>query len=194
MNTIAILTAAGRSSRMGSPKALLPWAGTTLLSHQVQTLLAQPFDRVVVVFGYDHEALAAHLSPSPRLEIVHNPLWETGRSSTFEAAAAAIAELLPARALIAAIDQPLVAEVVATLLAHPAHDQVLAPTLGDGRAGHPILIPAPLTAALAHTSRYPRGLRDLVASATRTLVPVDSPEIHLDLNTPDDLARQKPRG
>lgn len=190
MNTIAILTAAGRSSRMGSPKALLPWAGTTLLRHQVLTLLGQPFDRIVVVFGYDHEALTAHLTPTPRLQIVHNPRWEEGRSSTFEAAAQATLDLLPARALIAAVDQPLVADVIATLLAHPAHDQVLAPTLGDGRAGHPILIPPPLTEALAHTSRYPRGLRDLVASAPRTLVPVGSPEIHLDLNSPADLARQ----
>lgn len=193
MNTIAILTAAGRSSRMGSPKALLPWADTTLLRHQVLTLLGQPFDRVVVVFGYDHEALAAHLAPSPRLQVLHNPRWDEGRSSTFETAAQATLDLLPARALIAAVDQPLVADVIAALLAHPAHDQVLAPTLGDLRAGHPILIPPPLTEALAHTSRYPRGLRDLVASAPRTLVPVASPEIHLDLNTPADLPRHRPQ-
>lgn len=192
MNTIAILTAAGRSSRMGSPKALLPWQGTTLLNHQVATLLAQPFDRVLVVFGYDHEALAAHLTPTPRLQVVHNPRWEEGRSSTFEAAAQATLDLLPARALIAAVDQPLVAEVITALLAHPAHDQVLVPS-HEGRAGHPILLPAALTEALAHTSRYPRGLRDLVASAPRTLVPVGSPEIHLDLNTPGDVAaHQRP--
>lgn len=193
MNTIAILTAAGRSSRMGSSKALLPWADTTLLRHQVQTLLGQPFDRVIVVFGYDHETLAAHLTPTPRLQVVHNPRWEEGRSSTFEMAAEATLDLLPARALIAAVDQPLVAEVLAALLSHPAHDQVLAPS-HEGRAGHPILLPAPLTEALAHTSRYPRGLRDLVASAPRTLVPVTSPEIHLDLNTPEDLAIHRRRG
>jgi molybdenum cofactor cytidylyltransferase len=34
----AILLAAGESSRMGQLKALLPWQGTTLIEHQINTI------------------------------------------------------------------------------------------------------------------------------------------------------------
>ena len=38
----AIVLAAGESTRMGQPKALLPWGGVPLVRHQVDLLAAQP--------------------------------------------------------------------------------------------------------------------------------------------------------
>ncbi len=55
----AIVTAAGRSARMGRPKALLPWGGRTLIEHQCAALggLAE----VVVVVGSGAAALRSEV-------------------------------------------------------------------------------------------------------------------------------------
>ena len=47
-STSAIVLAGGRSSRMGTPKALLPFGGRPLIGHIVDTL-AQVADDIVVV-------------------------------------------------------------------------------------------------------------------------------------------------
>lgn len=191
MKLVAIVTAAGASSRMGRPKALLPWGNATLLEHQVASLAAFPFDRIVVVTGHGHDALASELEAlredHPQLLTVHNPRWELGRSTSFEAAAEALADLLPARALVTAIDQPLAPLVIAALLVQPDQEAVLVPTF-EGRRGHPILLPAAGTAQLGRASTFTEGLRDIANQLERREVPVDSPSIHLDLNTPERYA------
>lgn len=187
----AIVTAAGRSSRMGSLKALAPWGRTTLLRHQIETLRMGAFDRVVVVLGYEADTLAAHIADLPGVTVAINPKWGEGRSTSFEAAAETLADLLPARVLICAVDQPIVPSVLEALLAHPDHEALLAPCFNH-RSGHPILLPATSSTALAKATHYPQGLRDIAATARRVLVPVDTPLIHLDLNTPEDLTRATP--
>ena len=48
----AIILAAGESTRMGRPKQLLPWGGTTLVAWQVQQMREAGADDVVVVLGH----------------------------------------------------------------------------------------------------------------------------------------------
>ena len=49
----AILTAAGGSTRMGRPKALLPWHGVTLIEYQIACLIEVGAAEVVVVVTVD---------------------------------------------------------------------------------------------------------------------------------------------
>jgi molybdenum cofactor cytidylyltransferase len=53
MNKIAVLLlAAGSSSRMGQPKQLLAWGNTTLIEHQIRTLI-KTGNPVNVVLGFN---------------------------------------------------------------------------------------------------------------------------------------------
>src|SRR5213593_3641127 len=54
MTVAAILLAGGESSRMGQPKALLPWGDQRLVEYQIDQLLHPPIERVFVVL--EHEA------------------------------------------------------------------------------------------------------------------------------------------
>lgn len=54
MNAAAIVLCGGRSSRMGRPKALLPWRGRPMVAHLVATLRSC-VDEVVVVSAADLE-------------------------------------------------------------------------------------------------------------------------------------------
>ena len=49
MRTYAVIPAAGRASRMGRPKLLLPWGEKTVMEHVLSTWRASRIDRVIVV-------------------------------------------------------------------------------------------------------------------------------------------------
>ena len=51
----AIVLAAGRSSRMGLQKLLLPFAGKTVITHIVDQLLTGDLDKTYVVVGHEPE-------------------------------------------------------------------------------------------------------------------------------------------
>ena len=74
-NAVGIILAAGESSRMGSPKGLLEWRGTTLLEYQMNSLLQGGCDKVVVVTGkYDTE-MSPLLKNRPRIIRSYNPKY-----------------------------------------------------------------------------------------------------------------------
>ncbi|MCO6400090.1 MAG: NTP transferase domain-containing protein [Verrucomicrobia bacterium] len=80
--TIGIILAAGASSRMGSPKALLETpSGLPLAAHQAALLLAAGCHEVLVVVGSEAERIAARL---PHLAMAVNANWARGRFSSFQ--------------------------------------------------------------------------------------------------------------
>lgn len=186
----ALITAAGASTRMGSPKALVPWRGVPLLLHQARVLATSPaLVDLVAVLGAASDTIrhAAAAWDCPPLRLVDNPRWAEGRSTSLEVGATSL--IRPCEAiLIAAVDQPLDPIVLATLLDDfQPGDRALLPSHA-GRSGHPVLLSAALLPELRTLTRLPEGLRTLVRAAAPRLVPVDSPSVHLDLNRPDDLA------
>jgi len=79
--TGVIVLAAGGSSRMGSPKQLLPYRGKTLLRRAAETAVASLCDRVVVVIGNQAREMRGELGDLA-VSIVENPNWQSGISSS----------------------------------------------------------------------------------------------------------------
>jgi len=80
MNIGGIILAAGASSRMGQPKALLKTpAGQPLAAYQADILRAAGCTSVLIVLGHQAELIEAELKG---YTCVHNPDWETGRPSS----------------------------------------------------------------------------------------------------------------
>ena len=75
--TVAIVLAAGFSSRMGAFKPLLPFGERTVVDHVVTTLRAAGVERIHVVTGFEAESLAPELA---RLGVTraHNPQFAAG--------------------------------------------------------------------------------------------------------------------
>jgi molybdenum cofactor cytidylyltransferase len=83
-----IILAAGRSSRMGRPKLLLPWGGTTILGHLLSQWQRLGSAQVVVVHGPDTELLAELDRLSfPIDRRIENPLPDRGMFSSIQCAA-----------------------------------------------------------------------------------------------------------
>ena len=140
----ALVLAAGRSSRMGRPKATLPLdGGDTFLSRIVGTLLAAGVDDVVVVVGHDADAIAKSVSESGvRARLVLNPDYDRGQLSSILAGLAVIDRPGVVATLVTLVDVPLVSvDTVRAVLDcyRRTHAAVVRPTSG-ARHGHPLLI------------------------------------------------------
>lgn len=76
-----MILAAGASSRMGSPKGLLPWGNSTVLQHIIGQSREAGLDGIVLVSGAHHEQLL----PAARQEAIpvcHHPDWKRGMGSS----------------------------------------------------------------------------------------------------------------
>jgi molybdenum cofactor cytidylyltransferase len=102
-----ILLAAGGSSRLGTPKQLLPLDGDTLLGRAARAALATRADRVVVVLGAHADACLATLT-GLAVEIVVNTAWAEGQASSLRAGLAQLlsAGPVPDAAIVMLCDQP----------------------------------------------------------------------------------------
>lgn len=101
---VGVVLGAGRSSRFGTPKQLLPFGDTTLLGQAVRNANGSVLDRVVVVLGRASGEL--HVSVDfGRAEVVENTAYGTGCASSLLAGLDAAGEDCEAIALLLG-DQP----------------------------------------------------------------------------------------
>ena len=188
----AILLAAGESSRMGQLKALLPWQNTTLLEHQLRSLMDVGVQQVVVVVGHDADRL------KPIIESVEGAGWTLnhdylqGKTTSLKSGVAALAGEPISDVLLLNVDQPRNADTVRTLLErHQASPfRITIPTHG-GKGGHPILIAAELLPELAEIQEESQGLKAVVRrhADTTERFEMDDPSVLWDLNTPEQYQK-----
>ena len=159
--TSAILLAAGESTRMGRPKALLRWGDTTLLEFQIAELRAAGIDDIVVVLGHAAEQVAPSVPAGARAVV--NESYREGRASSLRAGAGA----LPDGAgpiVVLGIDQPRPRRVHERLLAaHRGSGALITVPATDGKRGHPAVLDGSLLPKLRSATEEERGLRGVMA-------------------------------
>jgi molybdenum cofactor cytidylyltransferase len=132
-----LVLAAGGSRRLGEPKQLLPYGSGTLLDHTVETATESGFDQVIVALGGSSAEVRRQVDLSD-VEIVENPDYGEGCSSSIAAALAAVDPRCELMVLMLG-DQPGVTPtVVRALIDGCGEDTVLAACLYDDGRGHPL--------------------------------------------------------
>ena len=101
---VGVVLGAGKSSRFGTPKQLLPFGNTNLLGQAVRNANASVLNRVVVVLGRASETLRATVDFG-RAEVVENTAYGTGCASSLLAGLDAAGDGCDAIALLLG-DQP----------------------------------------------------------------------------------------
>ena len=184
----AVLTAAGESTRMGRPKALLPWGGPSLLAHQVHALADAAYSPIIVVLGHDADRLRPEVPPLPPVTVTVNPHYREGRSTSVVRGL----QEVPAEAagvLVISVDQPRPANLLRRLReAFEAARPPMAVPAYHGGAGHPPLFSTALLPELLAITEERQGLREVVARhrQRRLLVEVDTPLALSNINTEAD--------
>jgi molybdenum cofactor cytidylyltransferase len=131
-----LVLAAGGSKRLGQPKQLLPYGSATLLDHVLETARSCRFDQLLCVIGGEADAIRAGVDLEG-VEVVENPQFGEGCSSSIAAALTALDPRCDVLVLMLG-DQPgVTAEDVAALLAGRGDAPIAACAYSDGR-GHPL--------------------------------------------------------
>lgn len=183
----AVVLAAGQSRRLGRPKQLLSYAGTTLLGATLDNVRRQGFDQIILTLGATADDVAARVDLAG-LTVVVNDAHATGCASSI---GAAIERVDPACAGVVLIlgDQPGVrGTAVQTLVAAAAADRIGVVRYRDG-IGHPFWLGRSIFGQLADL-HGDKAVWKLIDAAGAELVTVDvDDDIPLDVDTEDDYRR-----
>jgi molybdenum cofactor cytidylyltransferase len=186
MTSLAIVPAAGRSDRFGSPKLTADLQGEPLLGRTIRSLLDGHVARVVVVASAADAFVGVSLVHDPRVRVVVNPDADRGMFSSIQTGLAA-ADGDPI--LILPGDMPFVrpATVAAVLEAYRREPGFIVPQK-HARAGHPIALPGFLRSAVLAASPT-TSLNALIRAQrlVRREIPVDDGGVLRDVDTPADL-------
>src|SRR3954466_899551 len=99
----AIILSAGKSERMGSPKALLQYRGQSFLATILAEVASARMMPAIVVAGHHYDEISQAF---PNVQIVFNPNYEQGMSTSVQAGIRALPTEL-AGALGFLVDHPL---------------------------------------------------------------------------------------
>jgi len=186
MSYAGLILAAGESSRMGSPKALLEFRGETFLDRLIRRFEEHCFP-VIVVLGHEPEVIRAGVRAPGNAVFVLNPDYSRGQFSSMQCGLRAVPDYADG-VIFTPVDHPNVeSATVGQLIASSA---LIAVPQYLGRHGHPVLFDRKLIAeflALAPDSQAPMVFHQH-ANEIRYLDVAD-PGILDDIDDPDAYHR-----
>ena len=187
----AVILSAGASSRMGRPKALLPYREGTFLEHLMEVTRHPRVGVTRVVLGAGAEVIRS-LGKLDPATVVLNLAWEQGQLSSIWAGLRSLEGIETDGILLCPVDHPLVSATLVSELIdqfYPEKKNIVLPTY-KGQRGHPVIFSSALYAELL-AAPADKGARSVVwAHAGDVLeVPTDEEGVVLNLNDPDMLKR-----
>ena len=182
----SILLAAGFSTRMGKPKALLDWGGEPLIAYHVHQLRDAGAEEVIVVLGHRGDEIQRAMRGLD-CRVMLNSRYQMGRASSLRLGAKAVSRDADA-ILITSVDQPRPADFLRTLVAAFRAGRAGVRPVFDGHHGHPIVLAGTLREELMTAAEESDGLLAIVRAHARELDELATPDdlLALDINTPDD--------
>jgi molybdenum cofactor cytidylyltransferase len=182
-----LVLAAGASTRLGQPKQLLPFGGTTLLGHVVsEARAAGALDEVVVVIGGAADKVRRRVDLHGA-RVVENPQFGEGCAASYRTGLGVVDPRAEAVVILLG-DQPGVGrQVIDTVVEEwrRTRDRIMLASYG-GREGHPLIFARALFERLAalHGDKAAWKIVDAQRGEIRA-VPVDSPHPR-DVNTREE--------
>lgn len=192
---IAIILAAGASSRMGHSKQLIKVEGQTLIAKAVNTARAAGANEIIVVAGLNHELIKNEVK-NPSVHLVVNASPEKGMGSSLKCGLNFTLNKFPScdSAMILVCDQPLLSS---THLQRMVDERIKTNTLivssfYQGKNGVPALFHKSIFDQLLKIDDH-HGAKKIIEQNPTLVKSIDFPEGAVDLDTPDDWNNFKSR-
>ena len=189
MNNIgAIILAAGESSRLGRPKQLLPFNGTTLIGNVLRAVLDSAVKPAVLVSGAHSELIKKEVGNQPIL-IVQNPGWRTGIASSIRTGIDTILQTEPllSSVILLVSDQPFVtAELINHMIAEKTRSgkAIIACAYQD-TLGTPVLFDRRYFKHLMDLKGQ-EGAKKLLSTFSKAVASVPFDKGEIDIDTEED--------
>lgn len=188
----AIILAAGRSSRMGRPKLLLPWGGRSIIEHLVRQWQESGAKQIAVVCAGGDATISGELDrlDFPVEQRIANPAREGGMFSSIQCAGKwrGWEPSLTHWSIILG-DQPhlrieTLRKIIDFSAANP--NKVCQPR-NDGHRYHPVVLPRYYFEGLRSTSAT--NLRDFLGTCDSAYCEMNDVGLELDIDGPDDYEK-----
>jgi molybdenum cofactor cytidylyltransferase len=196
----ALILAAGESTRMGTPKALLHDPdGRAFVARIVRTFARAGIDDIIVVTGSQHDGIEAAVTadrPPVTPRFVRNPDPSRGQLSSLWTGLDAV-DRDAAGVLMTLVDVPMLRASTIRAVVEAWRQQrapIVRPAMGD-RHGHPVLFDRSTFEELRQAPLSEGAKAVVHAYADRIVnVPVDDPGCLVDVDTPSDYQRVMKEG
>jgi molybdenum cofactor cytidylyltransferase len=187
----AIILAGGESKRMGSPKMLLPYRGTTIIETVIKNIASSSVDKSLVVLGSDRDKIHEVINEYPVMHCF-NTAYKSGMLSSVKCGFSHLPDDYLA-ALVFPGDQPMIGAQVINIVISAWHDSgrgIVVPTY-RGKRGHPLLIDGKYRKEIM-TLDESEGLRVLALKHPGDVkeIETDNPLILKDIDTAEDYRNE----
>ncbi len=189
---VAIVLSAGESSRMGRPKAFLPFEGTTFIENIVAALKRSQVGQIIVVLGHNADEMKPRVARLPVTSLI-NPDYKNGQLSSLQVAI---------RYLMRSADITAIDGILVHLVDHPYINPALVDRMIDSfyasqnlivlpryrsHRGHPVIFSASLFGELLRAP-LDEGAKAVVNAHRRDTLELETDEagVTIDIDTPDE--------
>lgn len=184
----AIILAAGASTRMGTPKQLLPIQGRSLLRSIIDTAIAADCRPIFVVLGAYIEQIQEEVKDS-LVRVVENREWQRGMGGSISSGIQALLTHSPEIEAVVLLlcDQPFVSPQLIQKLKsiyYSTHQPIVASTY-QNTMGVPALFNFTLFPELLELDRR-EGAKTLIQRHINSVTTINFPEGAIDVDTPQD--------
>ena len=190
-NIVHIILAAGRSSRMGEPKQLLPWKGTFLLDFIIRKVTKITNNRIIIVLGSNYNSIKTKIEDKG-VDIVKNEDWDKGLGvSIAKGVSFALQDKEPDAILISLADQPLIPENYLLKMMNSfkgAPEYIIASNYGDNKLGVPALFGANYFNDLM-TLQTDKGAKSIILKNLKSVEALNAQKFLGDLDTREDYQK-----
>jgi len=188
----AVVLSAGESSRMGSPKALLPISGVPFIEEIVRALKGTKIDRIIVVLGHHAEEIQKMIARLPVTFVVNRDYAKGQLSSLIVAIRSLEAEKDTEKVdgvLVHLVDHPFISPALVDHMIDRFYETkklIVIPRYG-GRRGHPVIFSSRLFPELL-SAPLEKGAKVVVhAHRDETLeIETDFAGVTIDIDTPEE--------
>lgn len=181
-----LILAAGDSSRMGTPKQLLPIVGRPALAHVVGNATAVAGTAVSVILGAHAAAITPLLQHSSATVLI-NRQWQEGIAASIRCGINSLSSGCDA-ALILLGDQAAVSagDLRRLIAAWNGEDSIIAASVYQGQFGVPAIFPRAVFSELLQL-RGDQGAKIIIHRHASRVTQIPMPSAALDLDTHADI-------
>jgi molybdenum cofactor cytidylyltransferase len=189
MSIAVIILAGGSSTRLGSPKQLLSFNGSTLLQHAIDQAKGSGCEQIVVVLGSGAHEIFDEID-DPDLIILENAQWEEGMASSIRSGIYHVMDTGAEGAIIMVCDQPYADNTLLKrmLAVHRETGKAIVAAVYDGKPGTPALFNRAVFESLL-LLRGDKGAKHMIMENKEIAAFVDFPGGITDIDTSEDYER-----